>query len=44
MRTLFVAAEIQKFVAVADDTFPLLFKKCFQLREVLQNDTDADSA
>ena len=40
MRTLLVAAKIQKFVAVAHNAFPLLLKQGFELYQVLQNDTD----
>ena len=40
MGTLFIAAQIQKFIAVANDTFPLLFKECFQLCQILKNDAD----
>ena len=34
----FVAAEIKELIAVADDGFPLLFKQCLELCQVLKND------
>ena len=37
MGALFVAAQIQKSIAVADNAFPLLFKKSFELRQILQD-------
>ena len=42
MGGLLVAAEIEKFIAVADDGLPLLFKQRLQLGEVLDDDTDTD--
>ena len=41
---LFVTAEIDKLVAVADDRFPLLFKQRFELCEILQDDTDRNAS
>ena len=38
MRPLFVAAEIQQFVAIPQHTFPLLFKQRLQLGYILQDD------
>ena len=38
MGTLLVAAQVQKLIAVAHNTFPLLFKQSLQLRKVLNND------
>ena len=37
MRTLLIAAEIEKFIAVAYDAFPLLLEKGFELRQILQD-------
>lgn len=31
-----------KFVAVADDGLPAVFKQCFELGQILQYDGDAD--
>ena len=42
MGGLFIAAEIQELVAVADDALPLFFKERLQLRKVLNDDTDRD--
>lgn len=38
----FIAAQIQKFIAVADDGFPLLFKQRLELGNVLDDDGNAD--
>ena len=38
----FVASQIQKFITVADDGFPLLFKQCLELGNVLDDDGNAD--
>ena len=38
----FIAAQIQKFIAVADDGFPLLFKQRLELGNVLNDDGNAD--
>ena len=40
MGTLFVAAQIQKFITVAHNAFPLLFKECLKLCQILKNDAD----
>ena len=37
MGALLVAAQIQKLIAVADNAFPLLFKKGFELCQILQD-------
>ncbi|MPN62875.1 hypothetical protein SDC9_210628 [bioreactor metagenome] len=42
MRGLLVAAEIDELIAVAHDALPLFFEQRFKLREVLQDDADAD--
>ena len=42
VRGLLVAPEKNELVAVANNALPLLFKQCFKLREVLQDDADAD--
>ena len=39
MRTLLIAAEIEKFIAVAYDGFPLLFKMGFELCQILGKET-----
>ena len=38
MGTLFVTAQVQKLIAVAHNTFPLLLKQSLQLRKVLNDD------
>lgn len=40
--TLLVAAQVQKFIAVAHNTFPLLLEQSFQLRKVLDDDGDGN--
>jgi hypothetical protein len=35
--TLLVAAQIEEFIAVAADAFPLLFKEGFELCQILQD-------
>ena len=40
--TLLVAAQVQKFIAVAHNTFPLLLEQGFQLRKVLDDDGDGN--
>ena len=35
---LLVATQVEELIAVADDGFPLLFKKCLELCQVLKND------
>ena len=42
MGTLLVAAQVQKFIAVAHNTFPLLLEQSFQLRKVLDDDGDGN--
>ena len=44
MRALLVPSEIDKFVTVTDNGFPLFFKKSFELREVLQDNADRYAA
>ena len=41
---LLVPSEIDKFVTVADNGLPLLLKKSFELREVLQDNADRYTA
>ena len=38
----FIAAQVQKFITVADDGFPLLFKQRLELGNVLNDDGNAD--
>lgn len=35
---LLVATQVEELIAVADDGFPLLFKQCLELCQVLKND------
>ena len=35
---LLIAAQVEKLIAVADDGFPLLFKQCLELCQVLKDD------
>ena len=42
MGTLLVAAQVQKFIAVAHNTFPLLLEQSLQLRKVLDDDGDGN--
>ena len=37
MGTLLIAAEVKKLIAVAYNAFPLLLKKSFELRQILQD-------
>ena len=37
MGTLLVAAQIEKFITVADNAFPLLLKQGFELCQILQD-------
>ena len=38
MGGLLVATQVEELIAVADDGFPLLFKQCLELCQVLKND------
>ena len=38
MGRLLIAAQIEELITVADDGFPLLFKQCFKLCQVLKDD------
>ena len=44
VRALLVPSEIDKFVTVTDNGLPLLLKKSFELREVLQDNADRYTA